>query len=73
MICPGRIILIVLQLVLFLVAGINIYQTVKELISGSSNGDFHTLVFPSIIFMWILTKWVILPLTKKPTKPVKAA
>lgn len=71
MICPGKILLIVIQFILLLVAGINIYQTGKEIILDTSGVDVYTLVFPSIVFLVIFSRWFILPFTKKTKTPVK--
>ena len=51
MICPGKVILVLIQLILFIVAGINCFELGKELMVNDSHGDIYRIVFPGLVFV----------------------
>lgn len=71
MICPGKVILVLIQLILFIVAGINCFELGKELMVNDSHGDIYRIVFPGLVFVTFLLKLFVLPIRSKLTTSSK--
>lgn len=69
MICPGKVILVLIQLILFIVAGINCFELGKEFMANYPQGDIYQIVFPGLIFVTFLLKLVVLPIRSMLTTP----